>query len=342
MPRHPIRGGLALGAILALAACGAAGISTSGSASGSATPGVPFFAFPGGATATVDRTLAGFPDEKFLNPGAVTIDANGTFHMFANAFTAWPGKVSFPHLTSTDGRTWMRAASSPAFTSDDVPFAHPGADVSTAFVTADGTWTLLFTSINFTDPWSIGRATAPGPDGPWTVAPEPVLTAGADGAWDDGGVAWPSVVATDDGFALYYAAGSTPRTPAGSIGLATSTDGVAWTKHDGPILTPSTKWEGGQLDRPRVQRTGAGYAMVYAGRTLSNRGLATSSDGVAWTRHGDGPVITAADFPINGKTWDTALLWDGTALRYYMEIGLGAGSTTTDVYLASHDGAPTP
>ena len=54
------------------------------------------------------------------------------------------------------------------------------------------------------------------------------------------------------------------------------------------------------------------------------------------------PVITADDFPIDGKTWDTALLWDGTTLRYYMEIGLGSGSTTTDVYLASHRGAPTP
>ena len=339
MPRHSIRAGLAVASVLLLGACGSAGISTP--TTGSPSAAERFFSFPGGETATVDRTLAGFPDEKFLNPGAVTIDADGTFHMFANAFTAWPGKVSFPHLTSTDGMTWKRAAASPAFTSDDVPFAHPGADVSTAFVTADGTWTLLFTSINFTDPWSIGRATAPGPDGPWTVAAEPVLTAGADGAWDDGGVAWPSVVATDAGFALYYAAGGTPRTPAGSIGLATSGDGVSWTKHDGPILTPTATWEGGQLDRPRVQRVDGRYVMVYAGRTLTNRGLATSADGIAWVRHGDGPVITATDFPIDGKTWDTTLLWDGSTLRYYMEIGLGAGSTTTDVYLASHDGAPT-
>ena len=341
MPRHRIRVGLAVAATLVLGAC--AGVGASPSSSPAASPSGPFFTFPGGDAATVDRTLAGFPDEKFLNPGAVTIDAEGTYHMFANAFTAWPGKVSFPHLTSTDGVTWTLASGSPAFTSSEVPFAHPGADVSTAFVTDDGTWTLLFTSINVTDPWAIGRATAPGPDGPWTIDAEPVLSAGADGAWDDGGVAWPSVVPTDDGFALYYAAGDTPRTPAGSIGLATSSDGVTWTKHDGPILIPTADWEGGQLDRPRVQRIDNGYAMVYAGRTLSNRGMAWSTDGVeGWTRVGDAPVITADDFPIDGKTWDTALLWDGTTLRYYMEIGLGSGSTTTDIYLASHAGAPTP
>ncbi len=311
----------------------------SGSAAASEGATGAVFTFPGGETPTVDRDLAGFPDQMFLNPGAVLVDDAGTFHMYPNAFTGWPGLVQIPHLTSTDGVAWTRSADATVLSSDDVPYAQPGADVSSAYVTGDGTWTLVFGTINFTRGWEIGRATGPGPDGPWTVDPEPILS-GNEGEWDSGGVAWPSVVATDDGWAMYYSAGANPRTSTGAIGLATSTDGVTWTKHGAPVLEVTADWEGGALDRPRVQRTDEGWIMVYTGRTLTERGLAWSDDGVSWTPDPANPVLTADDFPINGKTWDTALLWHDGVLRYYMEIGLGAGSQTTDIYLGTHDGLP--
>ena len=304
---------------------------------GSPDPG-PTFTFPGGDTPNVSRELAGFPDESYINPGAVLVDEAGTFHMFANAFTGWPGKVEFPHLTSTDGVAWTLAASTPAFSSDEVPFAEPGADVSTAFVDDDGTWTLIFQTVNFIDASSLGRATAPGPDGPWAIDPEPVLEPGAEGEWDAGGLAWPSVVRTDDGWAMYYAGADRPRTPSQAIGLATSTDGVTWTKHDTPVLLPAAAWEGAGMDRPRVQRTDVGWVMLYTGRTLNDRGLAWSDDGVAWTTDPANPVITETDFPIDGNTWDTALLWHDGELRYYMEIGTATGGGTTDIYLATPSG----
>jgi predicted GH43/DUF377 family glycosyl hydrolase len=330
--------------VLLVAGCGTASTPSSGAASpvGSTGPASRAFTFPGGEVANVTRALAGRPDERFINPGAVLVDEAGTFHMFANAFTAWPGLVHVPHLTSTDGVTWTLAASSPALTSDDVPFAEPGADVSTAFVTDDGTWTLVFETVNHLDPWVIGRATAPGPDGPWTIDPQPILEPGAEGDWDAGGLSWPSVVRTDDGWAMYYAASDQPRTRPQAIGLATSADGVTWTKHDGPVMTPSAAWEGDGTDRPRVQQTDADWLMVYTGRTLSDRGLAWSADGATWTPDQANPVITADDFPVAGNAWDTALLWHDGVLRYYMEIGTGTATGSTDIYLATPVEALTP
>ncbi len=343
MGPHSHRSVGAVIALLLMTACaGAPGASAShASASGSpAPPAEPLFAFPAGDVATVSRELAGHPEESYINPGAVLVDDAGTFHMFANAFTAWPGTVQFPHLTSTDGVTWTHAAEPTPLSSAAVPFAQPGADVSSAFVTEDGTWTLVFNTVNFTSAWEIGRATAPGPDGPWTIDPEPIVTAGATGAWDGGGVAWPSVVQTDDGWAMYYSTGSRPRTPAGAIGMATSTDGIRWTKRAEPVLEPSAAWDGGALDRPRVQRVDGAWLMVYTGRTLNDRGLAWSDDGLAWTPDPANPVLGEDDFPVTGRMWDTALLWHDGVLRYYVEIGGATAQQTTDIYLATHEGAP--
>jgi predicted GH43/DUF377 family glycosyl hydrolase len=289
------------------------------------------FAWPDGAAPTVTRQLAGL-DERYINPGAI-IESDGTLHMFANLFTAWPGRVRIQHLVSSDGAKWTLAAPEPAIDSQDVPLGGLGADVSTGFVTDNGTWVLIFETVSSLDPWVLGRATAPTPDGPWTIDSEPILEGGPEGTWDAGGLAWPSVVRTQNGYAMYYTATARPGGD-GMIGLAESTDGVTWTKRDAPVLEPLAEWEGGSLDRPRVAMTPVGMVMVYAGADLTNRGLAWSSDGVSWRRDGDVPVITQDDFPVEGKAWDAALLNREGALIYYLEIGTASGSAGTQVYRA--------
>ncbi len=346
MPRRPERASPAVtlavtvtAIVLVATACSAGGGNATGSAaptgSAATTPSAqaPVFAFDGSAPLVSTELL--HSTQAFVNPGAVIRDG-GTLHMFANAFTAWPGHVDFYHLTSTDGVTWTPASADPVFTSDDVPYAAPGADVSTGFVTADGTWVLVLGSVNSIEPWAIGRATAPGPDGPWTVDPKPMLSAGPTGAWDAGGLSWPSVVATADGWAMYYTGHTTTGVGGDeAIGMATSADGKTWTKRDQPVLSASAKWELGGLDRPRVAVTPNGFAMVYSGRQLTDRGLAWSTDGVAWTRAADQPVITQDSFPVSGKCWDAALLYDTGTLTYYLEIGGGTQATGTAVFRAT-------
>jgi predicted GH43/DUF377 family glycosyl hydrolase len=294
------------------------------------------FAFAGD-TPVVTRQLSGH-DERYMNPGAI-IEHDGRLHMYANVFSQWPGHMVFPHLVSNDGAIWARADSSPAFTSDDIPYLDNGADVSAGYVAADGTWVLVFETVEVSDPWVLGRATAPGPDGPWTVDPEPFLTPGPSGSFDAGGLQWPSVVRTDDGYLMYFTV-IDRRGGQGSIGLATSPDGVAWTKHDGPVLTAEADWERGQVDRPRVAVTPRGLAMVYAGGRLTDRGLAWSEDGITWQRDGAVPVITREAYPISGNAWDAALVYRDGSLEYFLEIGSASGSSaSTDVYLAR---APVP
>ena len=277
----------------------------------------------------VDPELAGSSD-LYINPGAL-LEADGVLHMFPNLFSTWPGRVRVPHLTSSDGgTTWVLDADAPVLSSDDMPLADPGIDVSSGYIADDGTWVLVYETVANSKPWTIARATAPGPTGPWTFDAEPILAPGGTGAFDRGGVQWPSVVELDGKLLLFYAGFDAAQGGTGAIGLATLGDDGTWTKHPAPVLAATEKWEGRSVDRPRVVATPDGLVMVYAGRDLTDRGLATSTDGVTWTKV-PGPAIERDDFPAGGRSWDAALLYREATLTYYLEIG----SETTKVYRAT-------
>lgn len=285
-------------------------------------------------------------DGKYINPGGMLYH-DGQFHMFRNGFHNWPGVISIGHGTSDDGLNWTDSQIEPVWVSDRVSYADPGLDVDAVLVLDDGTWVMYFHTVNSRTAWEIGRATAPAPTGPWRADAAPVLSPGPEGSWDDRHVKWPSVLQTDSGFLMFYAGqnlfGET------SIGLATSSDGISWTKHNDtsttgelfiesdPVLTYAKEWEGTKVDRPEVQLTPDGFVMIYqGGPELNDRGIAISSDGINWSSHSDNPVITGSDFPQSNTTsWDTALVYNDGAYYYFMEIGTLA---FTDIYLAVHDG----
>jgi predicted GH43/DUF377 family glycosyl hydrolase len=278
----------------------------------------------------VDTTLAGTGD-KYINPGAV-IEKDGVLHMFPNSFSVWPGRMLIPHLTSTDGgSTWTLEKKSKPLDSMGFELANPGIDVSTGFIADDGTWVLIYESVATSVPWVLARATAPSPQGPWTVEDAPILQAGPSGSFDQGGIEWPSVVREGNRWAMYYAGVDQPQQGTGSIGVAFSDDGKTWTKNDTPVMTATERWEGRSIDRPRVVSTPDGYAMVYVGRKLTDRGLATSADGITWTKI-PGPNIERKDFPISQPgSWDSALVYRDGKLVYLLEIG----GETTKIYRAT-------
>jgi predicted GH43/DUF377 family glycosyl hydrolase len=277
--------------------------------------------------AVVDAKLAGTTD-LYINPGAL-IEVNGTLHLFANSFSVWPGRMKIPHLTSTDaGVTWTLDKKAAIIDSSSGLFAmaDPGIDVSTGFVTDDGTWVLLFENVSNTDPWKVYRMTASSPQGPWTVDPKPVIDVGAAGDFDAGGVQWPSVVRIGNRWAAYYAGVRGAGRGTGQIGVAFSDDGVTWTKQPGPVLSATEAWELKSLDRPRVVSTPSGLVMVYVALDLNRRALATSTDGLTWTKV-PGPAIEQKDFPLQGGSWDSALRYADGELQYFLEIG---NQTTSD------------
>jgi predicted GH43/DUF377 family glycosyl hydrolase len=282
--------------------------------------------------AVVDTALL-TTNDLYVNPGAV-VEVDGVLHMFANSFSKWPGRMRIPHLTSSDGIEWTLDPKAQALDTDTeglFPMADPGVDVSTGFIADDGTWVLLFQNVSLATEggWEVYRMTAPSPQGPWTIGGSPVIGVGSSADFDSAGAQWPSVVRIGDRWAAYYAGVTGAARGTGRIGVAFSDDGVTWMKHPEAVLEATESWELKSLDRPRVVSTPDGLVMLYTARDLNRRGLATSSDGITWTKV-PGPSIEQKDFPLQGGSWDSALLYRGGQLEYFLEIG----NRTTAVYRA--------
>jgi hypothetical protein len=309
----------------------------------------PEFVFESGAIVT--HGLRAEWDGVFVNPGGV-IFHDGQFHMFRNGFHNWPGDIRVGYMTSPDGVNWTEPQNDPVFLTTQVPYANPGADVSSVIPMDDGTWVAYFHTVNFgLQDLDIGRATAPSPLGPWTPDPEPVLSPGGPGEWDSRSLSWPSVNRADDGGFVMFYGGRNQLGNQSRIGMATSPDGITWTKYNDastsdefsesdPVYAGEPGWDSAGVDRPEVQHTPDGWVMMYQGSNqLNNRGLAFSQDGISWTQHSDNPILTGqGDFPTPGTTWDTALVFNEGKYYYYMEIGNLSVSNFTDIYLGVHDG----
>ncbi len=169
------------------------------------------------------------------------------------------------YATSPDGINWTRHSGN--------PILRPGAsgrwdsaEASVASIIFDGTtyqrW-YLGQSGNFI--YRIGYATSS--DGiRWAkYANNPVLDVGPPGAWDESIVFMPDVHFDGTTYQMWYN-GSSPT--AASIGRATSSDGVHWTKDlTNPVLDvglPGT-WESKEVGHPRVLFDGNKLKMWYIG-----------------------------------------------------------------------------
>ena len=234
-------------------------------------------------------------------PGAVVQDASGVYHLFITWFAEQPGDQIVTVSTSRSGTEWT-IGETPIYDDLGLHTRPPGA-VPTAALIVDDTWWLYGWAarpsnqrINFT--W---RATASAPEGPWTAEEEPVLDLGPLGGWDDAGAAATSVRATADGFELWYE-GFSEEDERGSIGYASSADGISWTRVPAPVIEPGacgTITDAGVF-LPSVLEWDGQLLMVFGGR-LEERGNlaifgATSSDGVTWTCAGDGPLAGLDQF----------------------------------------------
>ena len=99
--------------------------------------------------------------------------------------------------------------------------------------------------------------------GPWTNR---CASTGAPGAWDGGGAVTSAVVATPDGFLLWYE--GYPEQPGPeSIGLATSRDGVTFTKDADPVIAAGACGTApdAAVFQPNVLATDDGYVMLFGG-----------------------------------------------------------------------------
>ncbi len=144
----------------------------------------------------------------------------------------------------------------------------------------------------------------------WQPAAGPVLSHGAGADWDSHDALNPSVVLFRGAYLNLY---SGFDGKSWSTGLATSADGARWQKQ-GPVLTPDpSTWEGDY-----IAANGSVIAFrerlfyFYQGGRTPRIGLATSSDGRSWQRHG-APVLELG--PVG--SWDER----GVADPYVIKAG---------------------
>jgi predicted GH43/DUF377 family glycosyl hydrolase len=126
--------------------------------------------------------------------------------------------------------------------------------------------------------------------------PAPVLTRGREGTWDAHDVLNPSVVKTGSGYLNLYSGydGTTWRT-----GLATSADGITWTKRT-QILAPSpSSWEGAYIaaNGSTIDRNGLAY--YYQAGSPPRIGLARQASTSVWTKRTQ-PVLDLGPY----GSWD--------------------------------------
>jgi len=331
---------------------------------------VPFFQVYGDKP-IVPNGADGAWDDRFTDPGAV-VYYNGLFHMFRNGFRDFPAESYVGHVTSQDGYTWTKEPDEPILKTKDVPYAKIAMYASSVIVEDNGQWVIyVYTwdsasnpsssvigrimSAIPTGPWIAGAEPQKYPSVPWTAEAEPVLKPGKDGDWDDRQVLAPHVLKTETGYIMYYSGVGSSGIQ--QIGMATSRDGIQWTKYDDaattekpyaesdPVFQPGDPgdWDSGWVHQPRVFQTLDGWVMFYRGTADKNGlimklGVATGKDGIHWDRSPLNPLLKPSDVSGAQYFWFTNLVYHDDSYFLFWEVDK---RQSTEIYLATHkDGIP--
>lgn len=137
--------------------------------------------------------------------------------------------------------------------------------------------------------------------------------------WEKRSVMCPNVL-WDDALGCYrmYYSGGEQYEP-DSIGLATSLDGLQWTRRPSPVFTadPAHDWERTKVTGSDVHKLHDWYYMFYIGFADVDHaaiGIARSRDGVSgWQRHPQNPILRAPGIS-NPVAWDRDAIYKPSAL----------------------------
>ncbi|MFH0866330.1 MAG: T9SS type A sorting domain-containing protein [Bacteroidota bacterium] len=184
-----------------------------------------------------------------------------------------------------------------------------------------------------------------------------IMDVDSAGSWDDTWTDTPEIVHGPNGYLLYFFGDSItdvqpdPQAPTSSaLGVATSPDGINWTRYSGnPILTKGDtgSWENFWIESPAVLWDSATsqYMMWYSGvnkNWLIQTGLATSPDGLNWTKYPGNPVITYGPPQSYDDMWvavPSVIKKDGQFEMWYNAFNsIAAWDTTFICFATSTDG----
>ncbi len=249
----------------------------------------------------LSRGPAGSFDQVKIGPRAMLREGPQVWKLWYEGVPA--GNTSrVGYATSADGVTWTKYAGNPIMVPSEVWEGAPAGETSpTTVLREHGVYKMWYHG--FQDRVRrIGYATST--DGiTWTKYPgNPVLVPGPPGAWDQGSVAEPHVVKVGATYYMFYMHAQDPQ----GEGLATSPDGIRWTKYAGnPLLTRGSAgtWDDKAMQGGGVFYDGRAFHMWFRGYNTSFAtalGYASSLDGMSWTKSPKNPLLTKPN-PSLGK-----------------------------------------
>lgn len=125
-----------------------------------------------------------------------------------------------------------------------------------------------------------------------------ILAPQLDSWWQSSKVYNPAVFKVADEYQLLYRAVGADGIS--RLGLATSSDGLAFTVKPGPMLVPESELESRGLEDPRAVKIGDRYLLTYTAYdgVTARLALAESEDALEWRRFG--PVLVDWDWTASG------------------------------------------
>ena len=171
----------------------------------------------------------------------------------------------------------------------------------------------------------------------WTKFINPVVLPYDEILYTETNVEEPSVLKKDDIYIMWYCSYNrniidpTFHNPIYKIRLATSPDGINWTKNPAPVLIGTNQWELAGVTDPSVIYHDGKFRMFYGGWGIPKVfriGYAESVDGINWTKPFGQSLVLPSLGHENGAS---ASFYDG---KYHLFYHTGA-SGPTHIYHAS-------
>jgi len=273
---------------------------------------------------SANPTIAGDWDGQGFGMPDVVWDPNASeYKMYYNG-SGLDGRWAIGLATSPDGLTWTKYPGNPIMAGDNQTWE--GDSVLEPFVRVEGPGNYKMWYGNDT---SVGYATST--DGlTWTKQAGPIFEPNPNpGAWDSWSVRAPSVVKPGAVYVMYYT--GSDGSGVWWMGFATSSNGINWTRHGDPVLAPGDpgEWDDLRVYRPDVTYAGGQYHAFYVGISqlgLWNLGVATSPNGIAWTKHAGNPVLPGTEPWENQSAWGAGHFRDGATWKVWY-VGIGDGGT---------------
>ena len=170
----------------------------------------------------------------------------------------------------------------------------------------------------------------------WKPLDQPVLSPGGPGEWDAAGAFNPTVFYEDGTFYMFYRGNKIPAPPEGppasSIGLATSPDGIHWTKYLGNPVLDKDIWGAGTLEDADivVDPFGDGkYYIEYTWHPPTYAAISVSDDLIHWENHKKvmpGKIVSIID--AGESPYIDSIAYEGTGYRFFAYV---EGSTINEM-----------